>query len=121
MPPADRRRELTLGPIAPWHTMITVDAIETNHGRQTTLPHDHLFEVGADWFGPPMVGMPPSLTPVASRDVYVLTNLEDARALAHKAAAAFAAGGDSPPDLRELATGKTALDQSREPRFGKEP
>jgi hypothetical protein len=105
-PNSERKRELELGPIAPWHTRITIDAVSTNHGRRSTLPYDWLFEVAAEWTGPPAIGFPPSPTPVQGRDCYVLTTLEDARALAHKAAEAFAKGGDQPPDLRELAGGK---------------
>jgi hypothetical protein len=116
MPTAERKRELELGPIAPWHAIITVWATETNHGRQTSLPHDWLFEVVAEWVGPPAVGMPRSLIPVSARDCYVVTTLDEARAIAHAAAAAFGKGGDYPPDLRELATGKPAAEQSRAPR-----
>jgi hypothetical protein len=101
--PSERRHELTIGPIAPWHTTVTVTAVATNHGRKTLLPHDWLFEVAAEWTGPPAVGFPASDTPVSSRDVYVLTTLEAARALARRAAEAFAQGGDQAPDLRELA------------------
>jgi hypothetical protein len=101
-PSAERRRELTLGPIAPWHTTITVDAVSTNHGRHSSLPHDWLFEVGAAWTGPPAVGFPPSATPVSGRDVCVVEDLETARALAHLAVDAFAQGGDWAPDLRAL-------------------
>jgi hypothetical protein len=100
---AERRLELELGPVAPWHTVIKVHAVSTNHGRQSSLPHDWLFEVSADWYGPPAIGFPPSLTPVSARDVYVVTTLEEARSLAHAAHAAFGKGGDHPPDLRELA------------------
>lgn len=101
-PAAERRRELTLGPIAPWHTTITVDAVSTRHGRHSTLPHDWLFEVSASWVGPPAIGFPPSSTPVSARDTCVVTTLEQARELAHRAAQAFATGGDQPPDLRDL-------------------
>ncbi len=99
---AARRQELELGPIAPWHTTIRVEAIETNHGRQSTIPLDHVFEVSAEWTGPPMIGMPPSREPVSARDTYTVPSLEQARALAHRAAEEFARGGDEPPDLREL-------------------
>lgn len=117
MPTAERKRELELGPVAPWHTMITVWATATDHGRQSSLPHDWLFEVVAEWTGPPAVGMPRSAVPVSSRDSYVLTTLSEATALAHAAAEAFGRGGDYPPDLRELATGKPAAEQARAPRF----
>lgn len=99
-PPAERRRELTLGPVAPWHTTIAVDAVKTNHGRHTSLPREWLFEVTAEWFGPPAVGLPPSREPVSARDVVVVETLDEARALAHRAAEAFAAGGERAPDLR---------------------
>lgn len=117
MPPAERKRELTIGPKGPWAARVYVDAVAKEGGRQTSLPQDWLFEVIVEWTGPPMLGMPESDEPVQSRDVYVLSALENARALARKAADAFAAGGDHPPDLRELATGRTALEQARTPRF----
>lgn len=101
-PRAERRRELALGPIAPWHTTITVDAVSTNHGRRSSLPHDWLFEVAAEWVGPPAVGFPPSDRPVSARDTCIVTTLEQARELAHRAAEAFAQGGDQAPDLRDL-------------------
>jgi hypothetical protein len=103
-PPAQRKLELTLGPLAPWHTVIQVHAVTTNHGRHSSLPHDWLFEVSAEWFGPPAVGFPPSLTPVSGRDVCVVTSLEQARTLAELAALEYAAGGDHAPDLRALVT-----------------
>lgn len=103
MSPAERKLELELGPIAPWHTVIKVWAVETNHGRKSTIPQDWLFEVTAEWTGPPAIGFPLSDRPVSARDTYVLPVLEDARALAHAAAAEFAKGGDYPPDLRVLA------------------
>ena len=105
-PVNQRHRELHIGPVGPWAAEITVDAVETNHGRQSTLPHDHLFEVAVEWTGPPAIGFPPSATPVSARDVYVLPSLEDARVLARKAADAWRAGGDEAPDLRELAGAK---------------
>lgn len=98
-----RKLELELGPVAPWHTTVRVWAVSTNHGRHTSLPHDHLFEVTAEWTGPPAVGFPPSREPVSSRDTYVLPSLDEARALARKAVSAFGRGGDFPPDLRVLA------------------
>jgi len=101
-----RKLELELGPIAPWSTYIRVHAVETYHGRQSSLPHDHLFEVTAEWIGPPAVGFPPSARPVHAQDCYVVTTLEDARALAHKARDTFAKGGDQAPDLRDLAERK---------------
>lgn len=100
-PGADRRREHTRGPVGPWAATITVDAVSTNHGRSSSLPHDYLFEVGAEWTGPPAVGFPPSRTPVSSRDVVVVTSLEEARALANRAAEWFRAPPDDRPDLRE--------------------
>jgi len=93
---------MTIGPIAPWHTTITVTAVSTNHGRQSSLPHDWLFEVAAEWVGPPARGFPPSALPVSSRDVCVVEDLETARQLARHAADAFSRGGDWAPDLREL-------------------
>jgi hypothetical protein len=112
-PPGERRRELTLGPVAPWHTTITVDAVSTNHGRHSSLPHDWLFEVGAEWVGPPAKGFPPSSRPVSSRDVCVVEDLDTARELAHRALAAFAAGGDWAPDLRELLGRRSSAFPSR--------
>jgi hypothetical protein len=102
MPNAERTRELSLGPLPPWHTVITVDAVTTNHGRQSSLPHDHLFEVAAEWVGPAAIGMPYSLVPVSGRDVCVVTSLEEAKQLAHKAAEAFRQGGEQAPDLRDF-------------------
>lgn len=101
-PPAKRRIELTLGPIAPWHTTITVTAVSTNHGRRSALPRDWLFEVAAEWTGPPAIGFPPALGPVSSRDVVIVETLEHARDVAQRAALLFGRGGDEPPDLREL-------------------
>jgi hypothetical protein len=100
---AERRLERELGPIAPWHTMIRVWAVSTNHGRQSSIPQDWIFEVTAEWVGPPAIGFPPSRGPVSATDTYVLPELDDAMALAHKAAAEFAKGGEFPPDLRVLA------------------
>lgn len=97
---AERRRELELGPLPPWHTRITVDAVSTNHGRQTSLPHSYLFEVAAEWTGPTALGFPPSRYPVHARDVVVVTTLEEAKRIAHQAAEEFRKGGDQPPDLR---------------------
>lgn len=98
-----RKRELELGPVGPWKARITVDAVETNHGRRTIMPHDHIFEVVASWIGPPMIGLPPSREPVHSRDVCACETLEHAIRTARAAEDAFRAGGDYPPDLRELA------------------
>lgn len=114
-PPAQRTRELTLGPLLPWHTTITVDAVSTNHGRKSSLPHDHLFEVTAEWHGPPARGFPPSLTAVSGRDVVAVTTLDEARALAHATADAFRAGGDWAPDMRELLGGDRAAFPSHDP------
>lgn len=99
-----RRRETTIGPIGPWAAIITVDAVQTVHGRQTTLPQDWLFEVGAEWTGPPPVGFPPSPgRPVSARDVVMLDGaLEDALRLAREIADAFREGGDQAPDLRDF-------------------
>jgi len=102
----ERKLELELGPVAPWKTTIRVHSIRTNHGRQTSLPHDYLFEVTADWTGPPAIGFPPSARPVSARDCYVVTSLQDATKLARRALDAFAKGGDEAPDLRALATTK---------------
>lgn len=102
---ATRRRELELGPAGPWQATVTVDAIKTNHGRHSTVPHDWVFEIGVQWTGPPAIGMPASSTPVQSHDAYVLADLEDARALARKAFDAYRNPGDEPADLRELAHG----------------
>lgn len=101
-PQAERRRELTLGPLAPWHTMITVDAVSTRHGRHSSLPHDWLFEVSAEWVGPPAIGFPPSALPVSARDTVIVTSLSEARGLAYRAREAFAVGGEEAPDLRAL-------------------
>jgi hypothetical protein len=101
-----RRRELSIGPVGPWGAVITVWAVSTNHGRHSSRPHDWLFEVQADWTGPPAVGFPPSPTPVSSRDVYVLEDLGRARWLANRAAEYFRHGGDDAPDLRALANVK---------------
>ncbi len=100
---ARRRRELELPPVGAWRAIVTVDAVTTNHGRHTTAPYDHLFEVAVEWTGPPAKGFPHSDTPVHSRDAYLLTTLEDATALARKAHDAYAAAVIEPPDLRELA------------------
>jgi hypothetical protein len=102
MADTERRRELELGPLPPWHTVIRVDAVQTNHGRRTLLPHDWLFEISAEWVGPPAVGMPFTRDPVFSRDVVVVTSLEEAKAVAYRAAEEFRKGGDEPPDLREF-------------------
>lgn len=99
---AQRRRELELGPLPPWAIRITIDAVTTNHGRQTSLPHPYLFEVSATWTGPPAIGFPRSPHPVHTRDVVVVTSLEEAREIAHRAAEKFRRGGDYPPDLREF-------------------
>ena len=99
---AQRERDLTLGPIAPWHTTITVDVVYLERGRHTSRPSDEVFEVAAEWTGPPMTGFPPSDRPVAARDVHPVGSHALARALARRAAEAFAQGGDEPPDLREL-------------------
>lgn len=101
---APRERDLTLGPIAPWHTTITVDVVHLNRGRQTLTPTETMFEVAAEWTGPPMIGFPPSDRPVSARDVHPVTDHQFARALARRAAEEFARGGDHPPDLRELAS-----------------
>lgn len=100
---ARRERDLTLGPVAPWHATITVDAVHLERGRHTSRPFDVVFEVAAEWTGPPAVGFPPSDRPVAARDVHPIHNHELALALARRAAVEFGRGGDYPPDLRELA------------------
>jgi hypothetical protein len=101
-PNNQRTRVLALGPLPPWHTLITIDTVTTNHGRHSSLPHDHLFEVAAEWVGPPAIGFPPSLTPVSSRDVCVVTSLREAKEVAHRARKAFSQGGDRAPDLRDF-------------------
>jgi hypothetical protein len=101
---ADRKLELELGPAGPWQARVTVHAVKTNHGRQTTVPHEWLFEIAVEWTGPPAVGMPAARGPVSSRDVYVLPPpLEDAATLARKVFDAYRSPGDEPADLRELA------------------
>lgn len=99
---AQRRRELMIGPVGPWVAVITVDAVSTNHGRNSTLPHDWLFEVCAEWTGPPAHGFPPSPAPVSARDVVSIEQLDDALELARELADRFRAGGDTPPDPRTL-------------------
>jgi hypothetical protein len=101
-PPGERRTDLTIGPIAPWHATIRVDAVSTYHGRHSSLPHDWLFEVCAEWTGPPARGLPPSPRPVSARDVCVVESLSEARELAERAAQEFAKGGDWAPDLRDF-------------------
>lgn len=100
-----RDRDLTLGPIAPWHTTITIDVLHLNRGRHSLTPSEKVFEVAAEWTGPPAVGFPPSRDgqPVSARDVYPVADHQLALALARRAAEEFARGGDQPPDLRELA------------------
>ena len=101
-PPGQRRRELTIGPVGPWAATVTIDAVTTNHGRHSSLPHDHLFEVGAEWVGPPAAGFPPSRAPVSSRDCVVVETLAEAQGVARRAAEAFRNGGDWRPDLRDF-------------------
>lgn len=100
---AKRERDLTLGPVAPWHTTITVEVVHLERGRHTIQPQDVIFEVAAEWTGPPATGFPPSDRPVQARDVYPVRELDLARALARRALEEFGRGGDQPPDLRELA------------------
>ena len=114
-PPAQRRRELTLGPFLPWSTLITIDAVSTNHGRQSSLPHDWLFEVAAEWVGPPAIGFPPSATPVSARDTLVVETLEEARHVARQAAEAFKRGGDEAPDLRDFLQRNSVAFAPRDP------
>lgn len=99
-PPAERRREHTNGPLGPWHATITIDAVSKLSGRRSTIPQDWLFEVAAEWTGPPMLGMPPSDVPVHSRDVVVAESLEEARQVAGRAAEWFREAPSDPPDLR---------------------
>jgi hypothetical protein len=100
-PPAERRREHTEGPLGPWSATIAIDAVSTNHGRLSSLPHDWLFEVSAEWTGPPATGFPPSRRPVSARDVVVVESLDEAQAVARRAAERFRQGGDEAPDLRD--------------------
>jgi hypothetical protein len=102
--PAERKLEREFRPTGPWATVIKVWAVETSHGRQTSLPHDWLFEVVAEWTGPPAVGFPPSPTPVSARDVLIVESRDEAIWLARRAWYAFAKGGDQPPDLRDFIT-----------------
>lgn len=101
-PPGERRRELTIGPVGPWAALITIDAVSTNHGRKSLLPLDWLFEVGAEWTGPPATGFPPSRGPVSARDCVVVESLEEAQGVARQAAERFRQGGDDAPDLRDF-------------------
>jgi len=89
-----RKRELTLGPVAPWHATVTVDALRLDRGRHTLHP--------VEWTGPPAIGFPPSDRPVQTRDTYIVDELDLARALARLALAELGRGGE-PPDLRALA------------------
>lgn len=100
---ARRERDLTLGPVAPWHTTVTVEALHLERGRRTLIPQDVIFEVAVEWTGPPAAGFPPSDAPVSARDTYLVRDLELARGLAQRALEEFGRGGDQPPDLRELA------------------
>lgn len=100
---AQRERDLTLGPIAPWHATITVDAVYLDRGRHTLHPRDLTFEVAVEWTGPPAAGFPPSDRPVQGRDVWPVHDHQLARAIARRTAAEFARGGDHPPDIREIA------------------
>lgn len=99
-PRAERRREYTIGPLGPWRTIISVDAVSKLGGRNSSIPQDWIFEVQAEWTGPPMLGMPPSDTPVHARDVVVVESLEEARVVAERAAEWFRGGPSDPPDLR---------------------
>lgn len=99
-----RKRELELGPVGPWGARITVAAVETNHGRRSIVPQDHIFEVVATWVGPPPVLSPASSRPVQAMDTVAVDSLEHAKVVAHKAADYFRAPDNGqPPDLRELA------------------
>ncbi|MDQ2896743.1 MAG: hypothetical protein M3Y09_14035 [Actinomycetota bacterium] len=91
-----RTRISSVGPLGPWQAMIAVDALHLARGVQ--------FEVLATWTGPPAIGFPPSIRPVASSDCYVCgAELELARAIAIAAEKQLRAGGLEPPDLRDLA------------------
>ncbi len=100
---AKRERDLTLGPVAPWHTVVTVDVVFLERGRHSYFPHEKVFEVAAEWTGPPMIGFPPSSRPVQARDVHPVHDLDRARAIARRALEEFGRGGDTPPDLRAIA------------------
>jgi hypothetical protein len=115
MPLSERRLELALAPTGPWHATVNVYAVQTNHGRRSSLPQDWLFEVHAEWFGPPAVGFPPSPVPVSARDVVIVETLEEAKAIAFQAHEQLRNGGDHPPDLRDfLARNSVAFAPRRE-------
>ncbi len=100
---AQRERDLSLGPVAPWHATVTVDVVHLARGRHTIHPADVLFEVTMAWTGPPAIGFPPSERPVQGRDVYPVGDRDLARAVARQALAELGRGGDRPPDLRAIA------------------
>ena len=108
---ARRERDLTLGPVAPWHATVTVDVVHLERGRHSITPAPVVFEVAAEWTGPPPVGFPPSTRPVSARDVYPVSDRDLARALARRLLEELGRGG-TPPDIRELA----AELRARQPR-----
>jgi hypothetical protein len=97
----ERKQIWSSGPIAQWNAEVTIAAVGTNFGRQTSLPHDTLFDITARWLGPPAPGFPPSGRPVSASSSVLVTSHEAALRVANAAVDVLRRA--KIPDLRMLA------------------
>ncbi len=98
-----RRQIFSQQAIGPWRAKVSIHAIQANMGRRSSLPHDVLFEVLAEWVGPPAPGFPPSPHPVSAQAAAVFTTHNTARKVA--LAAIDELRNSRVPDLRKLGAG----------------
>lgn len=98
----NKRKELwSDGPVGPWRAKVSISAVGTNFGRATSLPYDTLFDVVAEWVGPPAFGFPKSDIAVSVSTSAVVTTYSGALQVAKTAVDVLRAG--KVPDLRTLA------------------
>lgn len=96
------RKELwTEQPIGPWRAKVSVIAVSGSESRQTSLPFETLFEVLAEWTGPPAPGFPPSDRPVQAQSAVLVKTHDAAMRIARTAADVLRA--PRVPDMRVLA------------------
>jgi len=85
--------------LGPWHGRVsTYEISDIAHTRQTSLPHEPLFETLAEWTGPPAPGFPPSDTAVQAQASITVDDYLHAHVLAQIAVRKLQQG--KIPDLR---------------------
>jgi hypothetical protein len=93
----------TWSPIGPWRATVTINAMTGRQaGRHTSLPYETLFQVTAEWIGPPPAfSVNRGATNVSAQDTVIVRSHEWAQMVA--AAAVEELKNGRVPDMRELA------------------